>query len=275
MIAPDNSMPNIEYAARIGATAIELDLWLTKDGHIVLWHDNWIPKRFVSPDAEADERVSFRHLTLREIQGVRYDAEVGGHEYKGLKILTLDEVIEEFKGKLNLHLDTKSMTVDKVLEVIHQHHIWDTVLIMRSDMDWLKLIKAADPRIRLEFANNTLGRAEVDGRWVYLPMEKQLEHFRETLKQLRDIGIDVLCTKGLTKEKVLLCHEYGIAVRESAAHVDKDSSGEKYLRMGVDLVLCDAPEKVRQAVLEIYGVDYLSKPGETVDGIFRAGCDKR
>ena len=268
VMAPDNSMPNIEYAARIGVTAIELDLRLTKDGHIVLWHDSSIPKRFVSPGAEVDGRVGLIHLALKEIQEIRYDAEVGDHRYKGLRILTLDEVVEKFKGKLNFHLDTKSMPVDKVLEAIHKHGIWDTVLVMSSDMDRLKAIEGADPRIRLEFPHNTLGREEIDGRWVYLPIEKQLEQFRETLKRLSYIGIDALCTKGLTQEKVSLCHEYGIAVRESAAHVDKESSGERYLRMGVDLILCDAPEKVLQAVLEIYGADYLSRPEETIDQIF-------
>ncbi|NQT51031.1 hypothetical protein HQ576_03220, partial [bacterium] len=38
--APDNSMPNIEFAVQHQLTAVEVDLRLTRDGRLILWHDS-------------------------------------------------------------------------------------------------------------------------------------------------------------------------------------------------------------------------------------------
>ena len=36
------------------------------------------------------------------------------------------------------------------------------------------------------------------------------------MKALDAAGVDAFCTKGLTKHKVAICHQYGILVRTSA-----------------------------------------------------------
>jgi len=78
----------------------------------------------------------------------------------------------------------------------------------------------------------------------------------------------MLCTKGLTLEKVRLCHEYGIAVRPSAGHV-KATSGERFLRMGVDAILGDDPRAVIECARKVLGPDYAPRQGTTVSDIFR------
>jgi glycerophosphoryl diester phosphodiesterase len=37
--APENTLPALESALRLGATGVEVDLCLTRDGEVVLWHD--------------------------------------------------------------------------------------------------------------------------------------------------------------------------------------------------------------------------------------------
>ena len=56
----ENTLPSFELALSEGANALELDLCITKDGEVVLWHD-WDPHDFV---------VKLRHQGLEPI--VRY-----------------------------------------------------------------------------------------------------------------------------------------------------------------------------------------------------------
>ena len=109
---------------------------------------------------------------------------------------------------------------------------------------------------------------ESEGKWVFLPMEKQIEEYHRAMKALCSIGGEMLCTKSLTPEKVRLCHEYGVAVRPSAGHV-KATNGERFLRMGVDGILGDDPRAVMACVKKVCGEAYVPRPCVTVAEIFR------
>jgi len=139
---------------------------------------------------------------------------------------------------------------------------------MCKDLGYLQAIKQANPRLVVEWPQNTLGRYESEGKWVFLPMEKQIEEYHRAMKALCSIGGEMLCTKGLTPEKVRLCHEYGVAVRPSAGHV-KATNGERFLRMGVDGILGDDPRAVMACVKKVCGEAYVPRPGVTVADIFR------
>ena len=43
--APENTMSAFDMALQLGANGIELDLQITKDGKIVIFHDNEIDKK--------------------------------------------------------------------------------------------------------------------------------------------------------------------------------------------------------------------------------------
>ncbi len=265
--APDNSAPNIEHAAALGVNMIEIDLRAAKDGGLVLFHDNSIPRSFFLPGEASGERVAIRSLTLAELRGARYSASAGGREWTGLHLVEADAMIERYKDRLNFHLDVKDTPAERVLKLIADHHIEDRVIVMSPRLDYLRAIKRANPKLVVEWTQNTLGRYEKDGKWVFYPMPRQIEEYHRALRALRSISGEMLCTKGLTPAKVRLCHEYGVAVRPSAGHV-KATSGERFLRMGVDGILGDNPAAVMECVKKVLGEDYVPKQGMTVWEIF-------
>ena len=275
VFAPDNSLPNIQYAVDNGVAMIEIDLRPTKDGKLVLWHDASAPRSVFFPDDTSNGRIVFEQLTLAEVGALRYSATAGGRLWNDLAIADADTVIERYKDKLNFHLDVKSTPAERIVRLIREHGIHDRVIVMSGNFDYIRQIKKACPTVICEWPDNTLGRHQVDGRWVFYPMDRQLEEYRKALSAMRAAGADMLCTKGLTVEKVALCHQYGIAVRPSANNVQK-GDGAQYLRMGVDGILGDNPLATIKAVREVLGQDYIPTPNRTVTEIFssRPGAKK-
>ena len=265
--APDNSAPNIEHAAALGLNMIEVDLRSTSDGRLVLFHDYSVPRSLFVPHDASGQRLAFCKLTLAEITKLRYSSAVAERQWRDLGIVDADATIERYKDRLNFHLDVKDTPAARVLKLIADHGVADRVIVMCPKLDYLSAIKRANPKVVVEWTQNTLGRYEKDGKWVFYPMERQIEEYQRAMKALRGIGGEMLCTKGLTPAKVRVCHEYGIAVRPSAGHV-KATNGERFLRMGVDGILGDDPEAVTACVKRVLGEAYVPRQGMTVAEIF-------
>jgi glycerophosphoryl diester phosphodiesterase len=83
--APENTLPAIQLAWEQGADAIELDLYLSKDGKIIIFHDT-TTKRYDGQDRKVAD------LTLEEARQL----DVGswkGEKWRGLRIPPLEEVL--------------------------------------------------------------------------------------------------------------------------------------------------------------------------------------
>ncbi|MFJ3470044.1 glycerophosphodiester phosphodiesterase [Pseudomonas sp. NPDC090201] len=116
--APEETVPSYTLARELGADYLEMDIQRTKDGVLIALHDDTLERTTniaqVYPDRVKDPLSSF---TLEEIK--RLDAgswfnkahpDRARASYAGLKILTLDEVIdiaEGGKNKPGLYIETK------------------------------------------------------------------------------------------------------------------------------------------------------------------------
>ena len=100
---PENTLASFKEAVRVGSDGIELDVHLTKDGQLVVIHDETV-------DRTTNGTGEIRNLTLAEIKAM--DAGSWFHnKYAGEKIPTLEEVLlllKElgFNGQLNIELKT-------------------------------------------------------------------------------------------------------------------------------------------------------------------------
>lgn len=258
---PDNSMPNIRYAIQNQLTAVEVDLRLTRDGDLVLWHDASLPKKYVQPEAAG--RIAISSLSSDQVRGIRYSAIVGDRPWGNVKVVFADELVKAARGRVNLHLDVKDVPAEKIIQFIRRYKIQKECMAMHTNVDYLKEIASAEPEVCLEYCDNTLGRRQIDGQWQWHPAEKQHELYHQLMKELKTAGIDAFCTKGLTKEKVAICHEYGIMVRTSAANMQPGSMPDRYLEMGVDYALTDDPVLMKQSVRRLRPGASLSEPGQT------------
>lgn len=125
---PENTLLAFEKAAQIkGLTGIELDIQLTKDGHIVVCHDEKV-------DRTTDGTGELRSFTLNELKKLRIDAGNGKYE----KIPTIDEVLDLLEDKLRtglkLNIELKNSVFPyegmekKIIELVHRRGIQNSIV---------------------------------------------------------------------------------------------------------------------------------------------------
>src|SRR5690606_11528357 len=101
--APENTMAAFEMALEMGADGIELDVQMSRDGHLVVIHDPTLERT-------TDGSGLVAQYTLAELR--RVDAGAWFDErFRGQRIPTLAEVFELVRGKALLNVELKVMPV--------------------------------------------------------------------------------------------------------------------------------------------------------------------
>jgi glycerophosphoryl diester phosphodiesterase len=124
--APENTLAAFQLALEHGADAIEFDVKLTADGHVVAHHDNTL-------DRTTDGKGRLRSFTLAELK--KLDAGAWFSEtYRGERIPTLAEIFETVGDKLFMNIELTNYAapfdklVDKVAELVERYHMHERIL---------------------------------------------------------------------------------------------------------------------------------------------------
>lgn len=136
--APMNTIPAFELAAEQGADGIELDVHLSKDGHLVIVHDFTV-------DKTTDGEGYVTEMTLDELK----ELDAGNwfdKSYAGSRIPTLDEVFEAVGKKLYVNVEIKSLATmsDGVEEAVAD-------CILRHNMQERVIVSAFNPLVLIRF----------------------------------------------------------------------------------------------------------------------------
>ena len=113
---PENTLPAFERAIEIGVDAIEMDLLATRDGTLVVRHDDTIETK--------RSRQYIRELTFTELQAI----DVG----KGEKIPSLEAVFEAVRGRCPLILESKGDGLVNLLATFLRRKKWDQQIHVTS-----------------------------------------------------------------------------------------------------------------------------------------------
>ncbi len=108
--APENSMPAFERALELGAFEVELDVQLSSDGVVVLYHDATLSKKTGQEgkvgDYTRDELVEFEIGTWFDASHPEVTS--SGASFAGTKLITLASLFERFGSDLYYHVELKS-----------------------------------------------------------------------------------------------------------------------------------------------------------------------
>lgn len=99
-VAPENSLPAFGAAVALGAAEIELDVWETKDGRLVVSHD-------CSVDRISDGTGLITEMTFEELRKLDFGSRCG-KAFAGLRIPLFEEVLEKFSRQTVINLHIKS-----------------------------------------------------------------------------------------------------------------------------------------------------------------------
>lgn len=144
-LAPENTLPALEAAINDGADCIEIDVRKTKDGQIVLLHDQTL-------DRTTNLSGCVNEMNYSELSA----ADAGswfGEAYKGTGIPTLEQALAVSKGRINLNIELKDCGGDEtfvreVLRFIEEYQMTDSCCISSTNYDYLVEMKALNSHIR-------------------------------------------------------------------------------------------------------------------------------
>ncbi|MCC8066183.1 MAG: glycerophosphodiester phosphodiesterase [Clostridiales bacterium] len=163
--APENTLEAFELAAQMGADAVELDVQMSRDGALVVIHD------------ETTGRVSgvklwVKDLTLQELKALNVNQTAP--EYAAARIPTLQEVFELLKPTgLCVNVEIKTGIVfypgieEKVLETTAAMGMEERVIYSSFNHSTVKRLKELKPDVRtgVLYADGIYQAAEYAG-WL-------------------------------------------------------------------------------------------------------------
>lgn len=146
---PENTLLAFEKAAGLDKlTGIELDIQLTKDGQMVVLHDEKV-------DRTTDGIGYVREYTLADLRKLKIDA--GNHHFQFVP--TIEEVMEllyeRMKSGLKLNIELKNSVFpyegmeEKIVELVHDSGVKDSVVYSTFYAKSLEKIRRLDPDVEL------------------------------------------------------------------------------------------------------------------------------
>ena len=143
--APENTLPALQRAWDAGADGVELDVRVTRDGQLVVFHDRAL-------DRTSDGHGLVNNFNLAEIRSL----DVGSWfdpAFKGETAPTLDEVFESLPRGYLINVEMKvvikgmKQIAHLVAQAIRRHARWASTLVASFNPVALYYLRRLEPRI--------------------------------------------------------------------------------------------------------------------------------
>lgn len=226
---PENTMLAFKKCLEKGAKAIELDIHKTKDGKIVVMHDEDIERTLKGKGLIKDYTLEeLRKFNCKNIKFRDNDL---------CKIPILEEVINLIEDKdIFLNIEAKTDVIDYKLEkdtldIINKYNVRDKVLISSFNHECIKRFKEIQKDIKYA---NLYGDKSINSKDLTNKI-KDLE--------LYSINIDVELA---TKELVQNAHNNNIKV--FVYTVNSIEVAKKLMEYGVDGIFTDCIELIKSTI---------------------------
>ena len=212
---PENTMEAFEAAVQQGADGFELDVHLSKDGHVVVFHD-------ASLERVSNGKGLVVEYTLSELKQL---------EVSGCRIPTLSEVYELAAAKgmfVNVELKTAQPLYpempEKLLQLEAEHKMEEQVLYSSFNHYVLKELQALKPSVK----TGLLYDCGLVDPWVYAKYVKAdaIHPYHYIIEAL--------------PETVANCHKAGIMVNSWT--VDEPQIMQQHFKLGVDMLITNKPD---------------------------------
>ena len=134
-LVPENTLKGFRYAIELGVDYVECDVHLTRDGHLIVMHDERV-------DRTTNGTGLIRELDFATIRSL----DAG----EGEVVPTLDEVLETIKGHVQLLCELKGRGVAAAaVEAVLNHGMAKDVVFTSFRQQELLRVKEIDPHLRV------------------------------------------------------------------------------------------------------------------------------
>lgn len=146
---PENTLEGFRKAIELGVDAIEFDVHPTRDGKLVITHDNTLERCSNGTGMVHD-------CTLEELKALDFGS-WKGEQFRGTRIPTLEEVLDlilaESAPGLQLLVELKendNRCTEQVLDEIRRRNIQHRTIILSLYANQLKYVHSLEPGLRVQ-----------------------------------------------------------------------------------------------------------------------------
>lgn len=224
---PENTLLAIKEGIKLGATGVEIDVHKSKDGELVVIHDEDIKRTFNGEGLIKD-------FTLNELKNFKNKNTKFNEEE--CRIPTLEEVILLIKDKeilLNIELKTDEIHykgIEKdVIDLIKVHGIENKVILSSFNHESIKIAKEINKDIKT-------------GALYHYEIENVIQY-------AKGLGADAIHPNGelVTKELIEEAHRNNLMI--NIYTVNKVVDMKTLLDLQADGVFTDYPDKLKSILL--------------------------
>ena len=240
-VAPENTLPAFHAAHALGAVEAELDVQLSRDGVVVLFHDQTLDEKTNGRGAVRDmDWASLRSLDI----GAWFDRAHPDVEerFAGTGLITLDTLFEELGDRLFYHVELKVPDEElprRTLEVIDAHGLRGGVLLTSFDFAQLERVRGLAPELPTCLLVERL------------PLRSEpLEHWIDRASDAGFTQVGVAAAE-LTPDAVAYARQNGLWIR--AWRVRGVADMEHAVDVGSNGMTIDWPEKLLRRLVEGVG----------------------
>jgi glycerophosphoryl diester phosphodiesterase len=217
--APENTLAAFDLAIQMGVSHIELDVHATRDGQIVVIHDDAVDR--TTDGCGPVTSHSLAELTALDA-GAWFD-----RRFAGQRIPTLATVFERYRGRVHIHTEIKGHSADlsrATVELVRRHGMTEQITITSFQKTRLEETRAHAP--------------ELPTGWL-VP-----EVSGATIAQARAMGLRQLCPRAgaVTAELVRHLHAEGLVVR--AWGVGDEEQMRRVVQAGADGMTVNFPDRL-------------------------------
>ena len=208
--APENTLASIRTAIGFGVDLVEVDLQRSRDGRVVIIHDQTV-------DRTTNGKGKVAARTLAELQALNAG--------KGERIPTLEEVLEMAEGRVGLMLEIKEAGIaDMTVKLVRKTGFSGTVVYASFLHKELLAVQAAD---------STAATLALFGR---LPKDPVAAATRVGASH---VGLRFTTA---TAQRVSALHRAGFQVFVYTVNEPRDIQAMR--RLGVDGIISDFPDRL-------------------------------
>jgi glycerophosphoryl diester phosphodiesterase len=223
--APENTLLAFKKALELGVDMIELDVHLSKDGEVVVIHDDTLNRT-------TNGKGKVVEYTLRELK--QLDAgSFFSPPFSGERIPTLKEVLQLVKGRVPLIIELKKGEMgrttiidlaDRAFQEVEKSGMLSQVLFASFELSAIERIRERNPHVPVAFNF---------GKDWSLPNE---------VTGGKPIPILSCRARVLNAVNVSEAHKQGIKVFVWALNTEEEM--ERFIKMGVDGIITDYPDRL-------------------------------
>ena len=246
-IWPGDTMYAFEKAVEIGADVLEMDAHITRDGSIVLMHDEEV-------DRTTDGTGLIEEMSLGELKQLdaaykwsNEDGKTFPYRGQGIQVPTLEELFQKFpQMRYVIEIKLTRDPIDKPLcELIHEHNMQDRVMVASFHDEAMQNFRKTCPEIatsasRTEVRNFVLlGKAFLSGF-----IAPQYQSIQPPYDPKESMNIPIM-----TERFIREAHAKNIKVEPWT--VDDPELMRQYIEWGVDGIMTDRPDLMIEVLNEL------------------------